>query len=120
MTTLAGAGVEGSEDGAGSAARFFHPRGVAVDSSGIVYVADFCAIRKGVMTPRLFIAPDGSGRFFIRVQGRANLTCQLQRAQSLNDQWTTNAVQTAPASGLIDFYGTSPLADRAFYRALQP
>jgi sugar lactone lactonase YvrE len=41
VTTLAGlAGVPGSANGTGSAARFYHPGGVAVDSAGNVYVAD--------------------------------------------------------------------------------
>ncbi len=41
VTTLAGtAGQIGSADGTGSAARFFDPYGVAVDSAGIVYVAN--------------------------------------------------------------------------------
>ncbi len=41
FTTLAGlAGGSGSADGTGSAARFYYPRGVAVDSAGNVYVAD--------------------------------------------------------------------------------
>jgi sugar lactone lactonase YvrE len=41
VTTLAGlAGSLGSADGTGSAARFFQPRGVAVDSGGNVYVTD--------------------------------------------------------------------------------
>jgi hypothetical protein len=41
VTTLAGqAGVSGSADGAGAAARFNHPAGVTVDSTGNVYVAD--------------------------------------------------------------------------------
>jgi sugar lactone lactonase YvrE len=40
-TTLAGLGSAfGSADGAGSAARFAYPNGVAVDSHGTVYVAD--------------------------------------------------------------------------------
>lgn len=42
VSTLAGSpGVVGSADGVGGAARFNHPRGVAVDSGGNVYVADF-------------------------------------------------------------------------------
>jgi sugar lactone lactonase YvrE len=40
VTTLAGSGVEGFLDGTGSTARFFIPRGAAVDVSGNVYVAD--------------------------------------------------------------------------------
>ena len=41
VTTLAGlAGSSGFDDGTGSAARFFQPNGVAVDTAGNVYVAD--------------------------------------------------------------------------------
>ncbi len=41
VTTLAGrAGIPGSADGTGSAARFYWPWGAAVDSAGNVYVAD--------------------------------------------------------------------------------
>ena len=41
VTTFAGAaGVEGSSDGLGSAARFDHPGGVALDGAGNLYVAD--------------------------------------------------------------------------------
>jgi len=41
VTTLAGsAGVAGDVDGAGTAARFNQPWGIAVDSAGTVYVAD--------------------------------------------------------------------------------
>ena len=42
VTTLAGsAGVTGSQDGTGAAASFNFPRGVAVNSNGVVYVADY-------------------------------------------------------------------------------
>ncbi len=41
VTTLAGlAGISGSTDGTGSAARFYGPSGVTLDGSGNVYVAD--------------------------------------------------------------------------------
>lgn len=41
VSTLAGNGRQGSSDGTGAAAGFNEPRGVAVDSSGTVYVADY-------------------------------------------------------------------------------
>ncbi|MEI6396038.1 MAG: cadherin-like beta sandwich domain-containing protein, partial [Verrucomicrobiota bacterium] len=41
VTTLAGSAASGFTDGNGEAARFASPRGVAVDASGNVYVADY-------------------------------------------------------------------------------
>lgn len=40
VTTLAGSGIAGSNDGAGTAASFRYPTGVAVDVAGTVFVAD--------------------------------------------------------------------------------
>jgi sugar lactone lactonase YvrE len=54
VTTLAGlAGSKGRVDGVGAAARFYYPRGVALDSAGTLYVADTLngTIRK--------VTPDG-------------------------------------------------------------
>jgi hypothetical protein len=41
LTTLAGFGLTGSADGTGTAASFWGPFGVAVDTSGNVYVSDW-------------------------------------------------------------------------------
>ena len=38
--TIAGNAGYGTADGRGSAARFYHPKGVAVDASGVLYVTD--------------------------------------------------------------------------------
>ena len=51
-STIAGlAGNNGSADGAGSEARFNNPRGVAVDSAGNVYVADYASSTIRKVTP---------------------------------------------------------------------
>src|SRR5439155_5883794 len=56
VTTLGGApGIWGSADGRGSTARFSNPNGVAVDTAGNLYVADFYlnTIRKGYAPPTI-------------------------------------------------------------------
>ena len=73
VTTLAGSlGTAGTNDGTGGGAQFDYPRGIAVDSAGTVYVADYnnCTIRQvtaaGVVTtlagvPRTYGTQDGTG-----------------------------------------------------------
>jgi sugar lactone lactonase YvrE len=73
VTTLAGSpGASGTNDGTGSAARFYGPSGLAVDSAGNVFVTDYgnSTVRKvtaaGVVTtiggiPGVLSAADGLG-----------------------------------------------------------
>ncbi|MCI0539042.1 MAG: immunoglobulin domain-containing protein [Verrucomicrobiales bacterium] len=59
VNTVAGrAGTRGSADGTGAVARFFLPRGLAVDSTGNIYVADWGnhTIRKGALSAQNGIA----------------------------------------------------------------
>jgi sugar lactone lactonase YvrE len=77
VTTLAGlAGSPGIADGTGRAARFTSPRGVAVDGSGNVFVADTGnnAVRKitavGVVTT---LAGEFSSPWGVAVDGRGNV-----------------------------------------------
>jgi sugar lactone lactonase YvrE len=71
VTTLAGsAGAAGSSDGTGSAARFNSPRGVAVDGSGNVFVADSgnSSVRK-ITSAGVVTTLAGSPGHFANVEG---------------------------------------------------
>lgn len=41
VTTFAGGGAAGIDDGSGTSARFDEPRGICIDSTGTLYVADY-------------------------------------------------------------------------------
>jgi hypothetical protein len=72
VTTLGGmSGIWGSADGRGSAARFSNPTGVAVDSSGNIYVADHYlnTIRKGYAPPTIRSPGFNAGQFGFNIIG---------------------------------------------------
>ena len=65
VSTLAGAaGMSGSTDGTGTAARFYNPSGVAADSAGNLYVADTTnyTIRKVVLATGVVSTLAGAAR----------------------------------------------------------
>jgi sugar lactone lactonase YvrE len=88
VTTLAGvAGTSGSSDGLGSAVRFFHAAGIAVDSSSNLYVADtdndtlrvgLLAVKPSVQTqPQSQTVTAGGGVLFsVTASGRPAITYQ--------------------------------------------
>jgi hypothetical protein len=88
VTTLAGlAGTSGSADGLGSAARFFHPAGITVDSSSNLYVADTDnqTVRVGLLpiAPSIQTQPQSqtvtagnSAQFSVTASGRPAVTYQ--------------------------------------------
>jgi hypothetical protein len=98
VTTLAGLASPGSTDGTGSAARFWSPRGVAMDSMGNIYVADTFndIIRKitpaGVVSTvaglaRFSGSADGTGsgaRFFFPWSVTVDTTGNVYVADTLN------------------------------------
>lgn len=108
VSTVAGsAGASGSADGAGGAARFLNPFGVAVDSSGNIFVADSGnhTIRKGVpvAAPTITTQPasqtvsaGGMATFTVIAAGAATLTYQWRKGGvNLANQGTISGVTTA-------------------------
>jgi len=118
VTTLAGsAGVSGSADGMGSAARFNDPAGVAVDSAGNVYVAEGqnATIRKitpagGVSTlagsAGLYGTADGTGaaaRFYIPQGVAVDSTGNVYVA----DKWNAT-IRKITSAGVVTTLAGSP------------
>ena len=104
VTTIAGtAGSSGTTDGTGSAARFYRPHGIKVDSAGNIYVAEYSnhTIRKittaGVVTT---------------VAGTAGtLVGSTQTGYGSADGTDTNARFNSPSGVTVDSSGNIFVAD---------
>jgi hypothetical protein len=116
VSTIAGlAGNSGSADGTGSAARFYGPSGVAVDSDGNVYVADSYnrTIRQGVPWGTLTITKETAKLNFAKTNSDScTLTCTLtlEPGFSVTNKAVTVDIGGAQASFTLDAKGrgTSP------------
>ena len=99
VTTLAGSGSGSYQDGQGTAARFYNPRGVACDGEGNVYVADQSnhRIRK-VTTDGQVTTLAGSG------------------SDSYSDGQGTAAHFNSPRGVACDIYGNLIIADQTNHR----
>ncbi len=69
--------------------------------------------------PHLTIESDGKGGYFIRFTGVPGARYRLERASNPNGPWSSTAPQTAPPSGLVEFWDFLPPVDRAFYRTVR-
>ena len=116
VTTLAGlAGIQGSADGTGSAARFWDPSGVAVDGAGNVYVAAFWnqTIRKvtpaGVVTTLAGLADisgsaDGTGSA-ARFSGPSGVAVDSAGNVYVADKWNQTIRKVTPAGVVTTLAG---------------
>jgi streptogramin lyase len=102
VTTLAGLASIGNADGTGSAARFYYPGGVAVDSVGNVYVADTYndTIRK--------VTPTG---VVTTLAGNASITNQFGVVGGSADGTGSNARFNYPQGVAVDSAGNVYVAD---------
>jgi len=73
-----------------------------------------------VNPPVLRLAPDGSGGYFVRFTGVPGSPYRLQNAPTVKGPWASSAPQTAPASGLVEFWDLFPSPNQGFYRTVQP
>jgi hypothetical protein len=124
VTTLAGmAGSSGTNDGAGSAARFSQPGGMAVDTNGNIYVADSgnSTIRRvtpaGVVTTLAGISAGSSLAVDIAVDTTGNIYLAygntIRKVTPVGTNWVvTTLAGTVDDTGSVDGTGS---AARFFY-----
>jgi hypothetical protein len=119
VSTVAGsAGFPGAADGTGTAARFMQPFGVVVNSSGVLFVADYGGydIRQGQLA---LLHWNASGNNLILSWSASLSGFFPERAGQIGGPWTplpTNAIALSGQS----FYLTNPIAPgNSWYRLHQ-
>lgn len=119
VTTLAGSsGLYGSTDGIGGAARFNNPNGVAVDSAGNLYVADFYfnTIRKGFPATTILNSGFNLGQFRFDLTGPTGHLLVIEASTDLVN-WLPLWTNTFGGSALSFSDPKSGISSIRFYRA---
>jgi sugar lactone lactonase YvrE len=124
VSTIGGVAVSsGSADGTGSAARFNFPYGIAVDSAGNLYVADFGnnTVRKATPTsllpPTVLQSPVlSAGQCGFGITGSPGLMVNLETSSNLSS-WQTVGSYTLEGSTNW-FLGGAEGEGNQFYRAV--
>jgi sugar lactone lactonase YvrE len=126
VTTLAGSGNAGSGDGAGSAATFYNPTGVALDASNNLYVADFLNNRIRKVSPAGVVStlagdtagyadgPDTASSFYypnsltVDASGNVYVTDEVNnRIRMISPQGTVSTIAGSGAAGSLNGQGTN-------------
>ena len=116
VTTLGGIpGNIGTANGIASATRFSNPAGLAVDSSGNLYVADFYfnTIRKGYPPPTLVKPAFSDGQFSFKVIGPPGEVI----VEASTDLLGWLPIATNSSVGALNFTDQPSSSFRRFYRA---
>ncbi len=120
ITTLGGkALVSGSEDGTGQNARFDWPLGIAVDSSGILYVSEFnnCAIRKAFHAPIPTLSSPvrvANAQFQFSVSTVPGAAYWIERSSGVNSWLSLDAF--IATGGIASFLDTNAAEPQLLYR----
>ena len=97
---------------------------LAIGPNGMVAITgssggDYATVVYREVLPPIAIALVSTG-VRISFSGTPGLSYKIERAPAITGPWTTINIQTAPASGLLDYLDAPPLPGQAFYRTVQP
>lgn len=116
VTTVAGNGVPGDQDGIGALARFNGPGGIGIDASGVLVIADTGNHRVRTIVPlsppRVTIEPR---RQTVRVGAAAQFSARVEGAGPFTFQWKHNGQVTAQAADAVLRVTSAELAQAGAY-----